>query len=276
MAVSFFVDVGVLELVDVKERALDVFTLSIHIWALARLSASPGPNHQPILSIIWYPSKYVRQWNIEHDVVPVALLMELDRVSIRLLPVSPLAQGPRYQPFNRRLLNTISFLVLVAWLDLHCFKLISCLRIKKRSQNIVICTCILLYICLSDVISSLKLLKCNRDIRAILLHSKAIIGTAHMICRQLKIVFAAIANTNPICKYYRLTILINFIEYVYEVLLNVDKFEQSGRAVPRQTHAFNIGQVVLGIQLHLRRLEYRGHVAHLHVVNVPLGCTCRL
>ena len=60
MAVGFFVDVGVVELVDVKERALDIFILLAHFLALARLAASPGPDHLPTLSIIRYPSKDVR------------------------------------------------------------------------------------------------------------------------------------------------------------------------------------------------------------------------
>lgn len=93
MTIGFFVDVRVVEFVDVKERALDFFTLLIHFLALARLTASSGSDHLSTLSIIWYPSKDVGQWNIEHDVVPVALLLKLNRVSIRFLPVRLLAQG---------------------------------------------------------------------------------------------------------------------------------------------------------------------------------------
>lgn len=116
----------------------------------------------------------------------------------------------------------------------------------------VISASILLYLGLFAAISSLQLFKCNRDIRAGLLRGEAIFEITHVICLYVKIVFATVANADAISKYYRLSALVHFIEYIYEVLLNIDKFEQSGRAVPGQAHAFDISQVVLDKQLHLR------------------------
>lgn len=141
MAVAFAVGctlVGYGILVHKEERASYLWCFALISPKLSRVSFFLYSNHLAALPVFCDPPEYIREWNIEDDVVLVVLLVQLYGLLVAFLPESPLAEDLRDVSFDRGLLDAASYLVLKTRYNVYSLVFISRLSVKERLKNVLI------------------------------------------------------------------------------------------------------------------------------------------